>query len=696
MNKQNPLLLILLVILQLTTLVARTMATPRLDIRLDEQWKFIRQDVSDAAATNLDDAAWQSVNLPHTWNNMDGQTSGTPYYRGIGWYRRHLLVDAQYAGKSLFLKFDGAATVTEVLVNGTPIGTHKGNFAAFCFDATPFLRVSQDNVLAVKVNNAKDSDVLPLSGDFTVFGGIYRDVHLLVLDKLSVTPLDYASPGVYIKQTGVTRDSAEFEITTKLRNANSSAKKATVRCTIFDAEGKTIQQTHSHEALGSNAVANIVQHIKIARPHLWNGRIDPYLYKVVVDVGEGGKITDSVTQPLGVRTFRVDPNQGFVLNGTSYPLHGVSRHQDRLDMGWAIGRAEQEEDFQLITEMGATCVRLAHYQQDQIVYDQCDHNGLVLWTELSLVNELTDSEAFTDNARQQLTELIKQNYNHPSIAFWGIFNELHMKNQWYDAPPKWDLVKQLNQLAKDLDSTRLTTAASCIKSVDPLNGVTDVMAFNRYYGWYNGKPSDWPEALDTLHREWPNRGIGISEYGAGASSNQHEISTNQPNPSSHWHPEEYQDVLHEQAWLAMKSRPAIWCELVWNMFDFAVGQRDEGDTPGRNDKGLVTYDRKVKKDAFFWYKANWTTTPFVYITSRRFTTRTEQKIPVKIYSNCEAVELKINSALQGTVHSTNHIFAWNDVPLLRGENTIEVRGTQNGKVYTDSCSWTYKADREKP
>src|ERR1035438_6138882 len=245
MNKQKVQLLILLVMIQLTTLAGRTMAAPRLDISLDEQWKFIRQDVSDAAATNLDDAAWQSVNLPHTWNNLDGQTSGTPYYRGTGWYRRHLRVDAQYAGKSLFLKFDGAATVTEVLVNGTPIGTHKGNFAAFCFDATPFLRVGQDNVLAVKVNNAKDSDVLPLSGDFTVFGGLYRDVHLLVLNKLSVTPLDFASPGIYIKQTSVSKDSAEFEITTKLRNANSTAKKATVHCIVDDMEGKRIQQMRS-------------------------------------------------------------------------------------------------------------------------------------------------------------------------------------------------------------------------------------------------------------------------------------------------------------------------------------------------------------------------------------------------------------------------------------------------------------------
>ncbi len=679
--------ILLLVVLSLATVVNHAMAAPRVDINLDEQWRFIRQDVPDATLTNFDDTAWQPVTLPHTWNNLDGQTSGTPYYRGIGWYRRHLMVDAQYANKSLFLKFDGAATVAEVLVNGTLIGTHKGNFAAFCFDVTPFLHVDQDNVIAVKVNNAKDADVLPLSGDFTVFGGLYRNVHLLVLNKLSITPLDYASPGVYIKQIGVTKDSAELEITTKLRNANSSAKTATILCSVSDVSGIPAQQTSSHETLGSNVVVDVVQHVRIAKPHLWNGRIDPYLYRVSVVVKDGDKVTDAVNQPLGIRTYRVDPDQGFFLNGALYPLHGVSRHQDRIDKGWAIGPAEQEEDFQLITEMGATCVRLAHYQQDQLVYDLCDHNGLVLWTELSFVNELTDSQAFTDHARQQLTEMIKQNYNHPSIAFWGIFNELHMKNKWYDAPPKWDLVKQLNQLAKDLDSTRLTTAASCIRSVDPLNAVTDVMCFNRYFGWYADKLSDWPGALDKFHEEWPTRGIGISEYGAGAATSQHEISTNQPVATSHWHPEEYQNLAHEQAWLAMKDRPWLWCTFVWNMFDFAVGQRDEGDTPGRNDKGLVTYDRKVKKDAFFWYKANWTTTPFVYISSRRFTNRQEPKTPVKIYSNCETVELRINGKSQGIIHSDNHIFLWNDGELQVGENRIEAIGTKAGHSYEDSCSW---------
>ena len=674
--------------------VNRVQASPRLDIGIGGEWKFVRQDVAGAAAVDFDDSAWQLVNLPHTWNNMDAQDGGNDYYRGVGWYRRHLVVDAQHAGKSLFLKFDGAATAAEVFVNGDLVGAHKGNFAAFCFDATPVLQVGKDNVIAVKVNNAKNNDLVPLGGDFPIFGGLYRDVHLLVLNKLSVTPLDYASAGVYIKQARVTSDAAELEITTKLRNANSSAKTATVRCAISDARGNKVRESNSRHKLETNSTTDVIQRITITKPHLWDGRPDPYMYLATVTVRDGNKVTDTVTQPIGVRYFSVDPNNGFSLNGKRYELRGVSRHQDRLDKGWAIGPAEHKEDLQLILEMGSTCVRTAHYQQDQYVFDLCDQSGLIVWTELSLVNELTDSDAFADNARQQLTELIKQNYNHPSIVFWGMFNELHAKSSWNDAPAKWDLVSTLNNLTKELDPTRITTAASCIKAVDPLNSVTDILAFNRYYGWYHDKPTDWPSALDQLHKDCPNRCIGISEYGAGASIHQHETTPRQTKQDSRWHPEEWQCVVHEQAWLAMKDRPWLWCKLLWSMFDFAIDSRDEGDQPGRNDKGLVTYDRKVKKDAFYWYKANWTEVPFAYITSRRFTERTEAKTPVKIYSNCDAVELKVNGKSQETVRSQDHIFLWDNVALTAGGNRVEAVGTKSGKTFTDACMWEYKA-REK-
>jgi beta-galactosidase len=605
-------------------------------------------------------------------------------------------VDALLAGKSLFLKFDGAATVADVFVNGKLVGTHKGNFAAFCFDVTSLVRVDQDNVIAVKVNNAWNANIAPLSGDFTVFGGLYRDVHLLALDKLSVSPLDYASPGVYIKQVRVTPETAELEITTKLRNANDSTKTVTVHCAITDADGKSVASATSHQELPANVSGDVVQKITLRQPHLWNGVNDPYLYKTTVEVGDGSAMTDSVTQPLGIRYFRTDPNEGFFLNGKRYALHGVNRHQDRIDKGWAIGPAEHDEDFNLIKEMGCTGVRLAHYQHSQYFYDLCDRGGLVVWAELCLVNESGKSEAFANNARQQLTELIKQNYNHPSILFWSLFNELRFEHKERETA-ECELISDLNKLAKTLDPTRLTVAASCcVPATHPSASISDVVGFNWYYGWYNGQAEDWPGKLDELHKMLPARSVGISEYGAGASVQQHELNPHKPgDTASPWHPEEWQNVVHEHAWKAMSERPWLWSVFLWNMFDFASDYRHEGDHMGRNDKGMVTYDRKVKKDAFYWYKANWTSDPFVYITSRRFTNRTEPKTPVKIYSNCVAVELKVNGALLGSVRSKDRIFLWNDVALKPGENNVEVTGTQDGKTYTDSCVWTYQP-RTKP
>ena len=679
---------IVLITLNLAATICSVSASPRVDVGLDEQWKFIRQDVAGAETVGFDDSSWQTVNLPHTWNNLDGQDGGNDYYRGVGWYRRHLAVDARQAGKSLFLKFDGAATVADVFVNGKPAGTHKGNFGAFCFDVTSLMHVGQDNVIAVKVNNAWSPDIPPLTGDFTVFGGLYRDAHLLVLDKLSVSPLDYASPGVYIKQARVTTDAAELEITTKLRNANDAAKTATVRCTITDAGGKSVASISSRGDVTANSTSDVVQTIKFSKPHLWNGRSDPYLYQVTVEVSDGSKVVDTVMQPLGLRFFRVDPNEGFFLNGQHLALHGVNRHQDRIDKGWAIGPAEHEQDLKLILEMGCTGVRLAHYEHSQYFYSLCDRGGLVVWAELCLVNRLGESAAFAENARQQLTELIKQSYNHPSIVFWSLFNELQFKDKLPEAAG-CEFIGSLNQLAKTLDSTRLTVAANCcVPATHPSTGITDVMGFNRYYGWYTTTIEDWPGQLDELHRELPTRGVCISEYGAGASLIQHEIPPQKPKPDGPWHPEEWQSVVHEAAWKAMKDRPWLWGTFLWNMFDFAADQRHEGDHLGRNDKGMVTYDRKTKKDAFYWYKANWTTDPFVYITSRRFTDRTEPKTPVKIYSNCDEVDLKLNGASLGTVRTDDHVFLWKEVTLKPGENRVEAVGRKRSQSFTDSCVWT--------
>jgi beta-galactosidase len=385
----------------------------RVDINLDSTWKFNKSDVAGAQNTTFNDASWTSLSLPHTWNNLDGQDGGNNYYRGVGWYRKHYTVPAGYAGRRLFLQFDGANIVTDVYLNGTSLGQHKGGFAAFRFDVTSLAVIGGDNVIAVKVNNASNVDIPPLSADFTFFGGLYRDVHLLVTDPLALTALDYGSSGVYLKQTNVSAASANLQVTAKVSNANAAAKSVTVNSVIVDAGNNIVQTLTSTQNIAANTTTNVVQTATLTNPHLWNGRTDPYLYHVYVEIKDGATVTDLVSQPLGFRYFSVDANQGFFLNGQYLDLHGVNKHQDRLNKGWAISNADMDEDFSLIMEMGATAVRLAHYQHAQHECDLTDQDGLIVWAEIPLVNNITNSAAFTANAEQQMIELIRQNYNHP-------------------------------------------------------------------------------------------------------------------------------------------------------------------------------------------------------------------------------------------------------------------------------------------
>jgi beta-galactosidase len=674
---------------------------PRVAVNLNSDWKFMRQDVSGAEQPGFDDSGWQSVTLPHTWNNLDGEDGGNDYYRGPGWYRRHLTLGAEERGKSLFLKFDAASSAASVFVNGKPAGpVHKGMFSAFCYDVTLLLNPSGDNVIAVRVTNAPDPTIPPLSADFTFFGGLYRGVRLLAINPLSISPVDDASPGVYVKQVSVSTDHADVEVTSKLRNGGSADQTASVTCELLDANGKTVEETiNSKMPVAAGSAEDVVQWMSLDHPHLWNGRKDPYLYSVRVTIVDAGNaVVDRVVQPLGIRFFSVDPDKGFFLNGQSFALHGVNRHQDRINMGWAITSRQQQEDFDLIMEMGCNAIRLAHYQHAQEFYDLCDRGGLIVWAESCLVNEVSVSAEFDNTAKQQLRELIKQSYNHPSICFWSLFNELRdkkLKTQTDDEGKasldhEVELVKALNDVAHHLDPTRLTTAATNTGDADyPLNSITDVIAYNRYDGWYNKTPGDWPAELDALHAKLAGRGLGISEYGAGASAFQHEIDPKQPRTTSLWHPEEWQGVVHEAAYDAMKQRPYLWGTFLWNMFDFASDGRHEGDHLGRNDKGLVTYDRKIKKDAFYFYKANWSDAPVVYITDRRFTPRSISRGPVKVYSNCDSVELKVNGASLGPVSNSDDVFVWKNVTLVRGENVIEAIGTRGGRPCTDTCTIEY-------
>ena len=655
----------------------------RLDVVVAGGWRFMRQDVAGASGVGFDDTGWSVVNLPHTWNNLDGQDGGNNYYRGIGWYRTHYAVDGSLTNRQFFLKFDGAFLVSDVYVNGNYLGEHQGGFGAFVFDATPYVNVGGDNVIAVKVNNAVNTNIPPLSADFTFFGGLYRDVHLLVTDPVQISPLDYGSPGVYLKTTGVSARAAGLQVSAVVSNATASAQSVTMRAVVTDAWTNVVACLTNEVTLPAASASNVVASTVIGQPHLWNGLADPYLYRTFVEMYNGTNVTDVVCQPVGFRWFSVDPTNGFFLNGQHYDLHGVDMHQDWLNCGWALSHGQRVTNFMFLKEIGATAVRLSHYENDDDTYQLADQAGIILWSEIPLINNITESPAFYTNTEQQLTEMIHQRYNHPSVVCWSVYNEITL-----DAGPSPNtLISEEVQLVNQQDSTRPSTAAANTSDNDSTTFFTQLIDFNKYFGWYNGVATDFGPWADNIHATYPTRTIGVSEYGAGASIYQHsENPVVEPANAGTYHPEEYQDLFHETYWQAMKARPFLWSKFIWNMFDFASDARNEGDTPGRNDKGLVTYDRQVRKDAFYWYKANWTTDPMVYITGHTFTNRLANAITAKVYANCDSVELILNGISQGSVVSTNCIFLW-PVTLQGGTNVVQAVGTKGGTNVTDSLIW---------
>jgi len=501
-----------------------------------------------------------------------------------------------------------------------------------------------------------------------------------------VDMLDFASSGVYVSATGVSAANATLAANVRVRNDQAAAAAVSVDTVVVRADGSVAARLSTSGNAGAGATVPLSATAAFPNPHLWNGIADPYVYTVYAEVRVGGAVTDVVSVPFGFRFYSVDAAQGFSLNGQYLDLHGVNRHQDRLNMGWAITDAQHDEDMALIRELGATFVRLSHYEHAEHFHDLADRAGVVLWAEIPLVNENANTTAFINNAVQQMTELIRQNFNHPSVLFWGIGNE-----QRSDDTVTNNLLTALNTLVHQEDPGRLSTYAQCCTSdTGGLPAHSDVVGYNTYYGWYDafGNADQFGAWADKLHAAKPTWKIGISEYGAGAGITQHADNPTAPDPYGTPHPEEWQNLVHESHWKQMKTRRYLWAKTIWNMFDFAVDSRNEGDTPGRNDKGLVTYDRKTRKDAFYWYKANWTTTPFVYVTSRRFTTRTTPTVTVKVYSNMDSVRLQVNGTTIGTATSTDRIFQWTNVALTTGANTVVATGTSGATTATDTVTWT--------
>ncbi len=650
---------------------------------LPTEWRFTLQDVASAQDPALDDGSWQEVRVPHTWNALDGQDGGGDYVRGVGWYRRHFSAPAKLEGRRFYLQFDAANQVAQVWVNGQALGEHRGGYSTFRFDATEALRTG-DNVLAVRVNNAHDDNIPPLRADYTFFGGLYRPVHFLDVSEVHVDLDDFGASGVYLDAQLGENGTATVAARVGITNASALPASVDAEVVLTEASGQEVARERSTVEIASGDTAVARLELPVATPRLWNGLSDPHVYTARVELREGGELLDTVQQPFGIRSFRVSAEQGFFLNGEYLDLHGVNRHQDRLDLGWAIGAEHHDEDMALIREIGATSVRLAHYQQAQEFYDRCDREGLVVWAEIPLVDEITDSQAFDDNTRQQMIELIRQSYNHPSIALWGIGNE-----QRADDEATNRLLASLAELTRQEDPTRLSAYAHCCNPENSaLTQHTDTIGYNSYWGWYMGRVSSVGRWADAVHDQSPSRPIALSEYGAGASLVQHEDNPSQPITTGPFHPEEYQTNLHEGTWLQLAERPFIWGKYVWNMFDFASDGRSEGDAEGRNDKGLVTYDRQIRKDAFFWYKANWSDQPVLHITSRRFEPRLTPTIDVKVYSNLTQVQLSVNGQPVVGESPARHVYLFADVPLRMGQNEVRASALSGESPVTDTVTWT--------
>lgn len=601
---------------------------------INDNWLFSKEAKSIPHVMPHD---WEKVNLPHTWNGTDGQDGGNDYYRGTCYYVKQLSLADFGDEDEYYLQFDAVNSSAKVYFNGELVAQHDGGYSAF---RAKLGNIQESNLLVVAADNSPNDYVYPQTADFTFYGGIYRSVKLIGVSK-SHFDLDYfGAPGISVTPK-VTGTGADVDAVAYV----ATDENASVRFEILDKD----------EVIASAEVSGDYHaNMHIDAVHLWNGVKDPYLYTLRAVLLVNGEEVDCVSCRFGCRSFKIDPNKGFILNGREYPLRGVSRHQDRPQIGNALLPQHHKEDIDLICEMGANTIRLAHYQHAQEFYDLCDERGLVVWAEIPYIsNHLPNARA---NTLSQMKELIYQNYNHPSIVVWGLSNEITMGGK-----PTPDMIsnhKELNELAHSIDSTRLTTMATVTmcQPDDEINAISDVLSYNHYFGWYGGNVHMYGPWFDNFHKKFPNKAIGISEYGCEA------LNWHTSEPEQGDYTEEYQAYYHEELIKQISKRPYLWATHVWNMFDFAADARAEGGENGMNHKGLVSFDRKYKKDSFYAYKAWLSDEPLVHICGKRYVDRVEPVTKVTVYSNQPQVELFVNGESLGKQTKGEYPFFYFEVP----------------------------------
>lgn len=708
-------------------------AFTRSEYDFNSDWKF-KFGAGDDYGAIVDDTSWESVTLPHTWNVEDGTNGGYDYKRGKGMYRKSAEIPASFAGKRIFIEFSGVNVVSSLYIDGALVpfvyedgrtsDIHNGGYTKFRFDITDKVTAGGTHTFAVCADNTKYQWTAPLEGDFTFYGGIYRDVKLIAVPDVHFDLLDNGSEGLYVTalKKSDTENTGIWELTVKATLVNDGAQPKTVNVStlvrepeVFEALStvpETLTPFDESAMTGTAVLADDTSEITLAAgekfvftktyevtdPKLWNGRVSPFRYDVSVSLAYDGETLDAVSDKIGFRTFSVDPEKGFFLNGESYPLRGVSKHQDFDGVGNAITTAMQDADFGILYEIGANTVRLAHYPYVDYFYDLCDRYGLVVWAEVPFITDIggsgeygefdEDRTKFVGTVKDQLVELIRSQYNHPSIIFWSMQNEV---DRYYYSVMRELMEKEIYPLTKREDPNRIATFATYHEQ--GFDWKADVVGLNFYPAWYGYETYHFTTVLQDYHKKYPNMSLGISEYGAGGSEVQHAENPKRPEPfGDRFHPEEYQTFVHEEIAKQIYSGDLdfLWATYIWNLFDFGSDKRAEGSRSGINDKGLVTYDRTVKKDSFYVYKALWSDEAFVHLQRKHFTVRDTAKITVKASSNCESLSLTVNGKAFGETLTNDGFgqFSWTNVPLDLGENTVVLTGTKDGKTYTDTVVWT--------
>ena len=613
------------------------------------KWGFSKEAVE--APTTMPER-WNWVNLPHTWNNIDGQDGGNDLYRGTAFYAKELeKMDLPKADR-YFLEIQGANSSAILYVNGKKLANHDGGYSTWRVDITDVLE--DKNLFVFELDNSANDRVYPQNADFTFYGGLYRNVNIIAVNESHFDLEYYGAPGIKVTPE-VVGENAKVEVEVFVKNVKENQK---LIYTLKDAEGNVVVE---QETLASQTVASL----EIENVHLWHGRKDPYLYTAEVYLKSEDEVLDNVSTRFGCRTFEIHPENGFILNGEEYPLRGVSRHQDRWGVGNALLKEHHDEDMDLICEVGATTIRLAHYQHDQYFYDLCDERGMVVWAEIPYIS--THMPNGRENTISQMKELVVQNYNHPSIVVWGLSNEITMHGDSDEDLRENHVI--LNDLVHEMDKTRLTTMAcvSMCSMDDPYVQIPDTVSYNHYFGWYGGDTSQNGPWFDEFHAKYPNIPIGCSEYGCEA------LNWHTSDPHQGDYTEEYQAYYHEELIKQFFTRKYMWATHVWNMFDFGADSRNEGGENGQNHKGLMTFDRKYKKDSFYAYKAWLSDDPFVHICGKRYVDRVEETTKVTVYSNQPEVELFANGVSLGKQTSPEHFFYF-EVPNTGETNLVAIAG----------------------